>query len=467
MIDVGLVAVGSYISVIAAGIWLSALARRSERQRWAGRVGVWAAAARAAGLDDVRLTGTYRVANAVTARAGPHRVRIEGHYEDRSVAGTVVVVDSKCGLTLRPETVVSGIEKAVGPPELQIGDEAFDREVYVRGAPLVLRAVLDRDTRRLVRGLVRSDGAIGVPRGQVSIRDGEIRWTFAEQNAVFIERDIVRGMKVLVDAADRLACPATAEKLADNLAHDPEWRVRANIVALLAETFPNDPVTHTALVAACADERAEVQLAAARARGGEEGRATLVEIASRESCDDACASAAVRALRDDLPREPALAILGSALRTRRTQTARACLERLGRAGGREVVKPLAKVLALETGDQAVSAAAALGASQASEAEKPLVAALDHDDPQVRVAAAEALGRVGSPAAVLPLEEAAARHPQAHLRRVTRQAIAEIQSRLHGASPGQLSLAEGDAGALTLADDDASGRLSMAPPKDSK
>jgi hypothetical protein len=60
-----------------------------------------------------------------------------------------------------------------------------------------------------------------------------------------------------------------------------------------------------------------------------------------------------------------------------------------------------------------------------------------------VAAAETLGRVGSAAT----------------RQAARRAIAEIQSRLHGALPGQLSLAGEEAGQLSLASDPA-GQLSL-------
>jgi hypothetical protein len=63
--------------------------------------------------------------------------------------------------------------------------------------------------------------------------------------------------------------------------------------------------------------------------------------------------------------------------------------------------------------------------------------------------------------VLPLKEAAERFSRdAELSRATRQAIAEIQSRLPGASPGQLSLAGADAGQLSLTQADA-GQLSLA------
>ena len=87
---------------------------------------------------------------------------------------------------------------------------------------------------------------------------------------------------------------------------------------------------------------------------------------------------------------------------------------------------------------------------------------------MRVAAAAALGQVGSAAAVLPLKELGA-HGNATTseRRAARQAIAEIQYRAHGASPGQLSLAEGDAGALSLAGDDPAGRVSLAEKGEAK
>jgi hypothetical protein len=62
--------------------------------------------------------------------------------------------------------------------------------------------------------------------------------------------------------------------------------------------------------------------------------------------------------------------------------------------------------------------------------------------------------------VLPLKETAERfESDPDLSRATRQAIAEIQSRLPGASPGQLSLAGAEVGQLSLAQGDA-GQLSL-------
>jgi len=60
---------------------------------------------------------------------------------------------------------------------------------------------------------------------------------------------------------------------------------------------------------------------------------------------------------------------------------------------------------------------------------------------------------------VPLKEAEARAAGSAFSRAARQAIAEIQARLPGASPGQLSMASGEAGSLSLVEDER-GRLSL-------
>jgi len=62
--------------------------------------------------------------------------------------------------------------------------------------------------------------------------------------------------------------------------------------------------------------------------------------------------------------------------------------------------------------------------------------------------------------VLPLRELAEVANNPELRRTAQKSVATIQSRLTGASPGQLSLADARSGELSLADDDPRGRLSL-------
>jgi hypothetical protein len=88
----------------------------------------------------------------------------------------------------------------------------------------------------------------------------------------------------------------------------------------------------------------------------------------------------------------------------------------------------------------------------------MVEALRSPDGKVQEEAVRSLDRAGTAAAVVPLREAA--EQGGDLRFATRQAIAEIQRRLQGAAPGQLSLAVGEEGQLSLAGGEV-GDLSMA------
>ena len=73
-----------------------------------------------------------------------------------------------------------------------------------------------------------------------------------------------------------------------------------------------------------------------------------------------------------------------------------------------------------------------------------------------------LERVGTVAAVMPLREAAERVRE--LRRTAARAVGAIQARIEGASPGQLSLAAGDAGQVSLVEE-SRGRVSLPVPDD--
>jgi len=234
----------------------------------------------------------------------------------------------------------------------------------------------------------------------------------------------------------------------------------ANLLTLVAE-YPEHPATEPALRAGCADESDTVRARAAIALG-ERGRETLEEIA-RLTLDDDAGARAVAALGRHLPFDAVKEILGRALRLRLVETARACLEALGREGSPEAVGLTVKVMSIEKGALALAALQALAATGSPAAEAPLLATLDRSAPDLRLAAARALGRVGSVAAVLPLKEAEARHShEPGFGAAARHAIAEIQSRAGRATPGQLSLAAAEAGTLSLADEER-GRLSLKTP----
>jgi HEAT repeat protein len=349
-----------------------------------------------------------------------------------------LVIEGESGIGLRREAQVPLLEKAVRAREIEIGDAGFDGEVYVRGEPEILRAVLDDETRLSVRDLLRH--GVSTARGRVlapalvTVRDGNVvcETGFADAD---LRAELGSVLERLLGLARRLRPPADAvARLVENTAREPDWRVRVANLRFLMRTYPQHPGTRQALERALRDTQEDVQLEAALGLGGDQGRALLLEIASREWSGDTVAARAVAALQRDLPLERAQAILGHALRTRRVETARACIDALGSSGEAGVADLLARVLHVETG--------ALAA-----------------------AAARALGSAGTAASIAVLKEAAEHEPG--LSRAAREAIASIRARID-ATPGQLTLTHegGDAGQVSLAGDGTAGAVSVADPTSS-
>src|SRR5439155_6502015 len=337
--------------------------------------------------------------------------------------------------------------------EIQIGDEGFDDDFVVNGPHTFVRAILDADTRRQLSSLLTA--------ADLRVQGGRLQGDVPGRSSGTHEVQVARTVSLLLEAARRLQRPSDlVARLVQNALHDPVAKVRlANLLTLVAE-YPERPATERALFEACGDESDMVRVRAAIPRG-ERGRPILLEIASG-SLDDGAGARAVAALDEYLPSDTVSDVLRRALRLRQMQTARACQVTLARRG-EAAVRQVVNVLSIEKGELAIVAAEALAATGSPDAEAHLVAALSRNIPELRIAAARGLGRVGSASAVLPLKEAEARHAgETGFSRAAREAIAQIQERLTGASPGQLSLAAAEAGTLSLTEDER-GRLSLKDP----
>ena len=248
-----------------------------------------------------------------------------------------------------------------------------------------------------------------------------------------------------------------AGRLASNLASEPEPGVRRRTLLTLLREFQEAEATRGALRKARDDEDGEIRLRAGIGLGAD-GRDVLLGLAGGEGARGRHERALPwPRLGASLTLEEASELLKAALRTRRLETAKACLSLLG-SHGSGAVPTLAKVLLVEKGALGEAAAQALAATDDPAAEAPLVRTLGEGPKALRLAAAAALGRVGTRDAVAPLREAEAE--DAKLRGTARQAIAQIHARLAGAAQGQLSLAGAEAGQLSLAEGE-SGRLSLS------
>jgi HEAT repeat protein len=407
----------------------------------------WREAAKAGGFTVEETSGAWAGRAGVKAKDGPLKLWI-GHARGNQ-PGNYIVIEVAGPPGFYAVRIRSQSSERLAT-ETDTGDPLFDSKFFVSGPQRLVTALLDAETRRLLLRADQGSGLIEIAHGQLQVRIGPSL--------------ISSLLSLLRELCQRLTQPLdVVQRLADNARHDPEAGVRLRNLLLLARELPDDPRTGEALRAACSDAAPWVRLRAAEEIGAE-GRGIVLAFAESTEQDDLSVEA-ISFLGRDLPVERVRDILIQALRRRHLMTAHACLKRLGLNQDPADVELLAKVMAREESELAAAAAQALEALGSPAAEPALVLALQGKPPDLRVAAAHALSRFGSTAAVLPLKEAAERFPHdPDLQKATRQAVAAIQSRLPGASPGQLSLAGDEAGKLSLAQTEG-GELSIADEPD--
>ncbi|MGV8041999.1 MAG: HEAT repeat domain-containing protein [Thermoanaerobaculaceae bacterium] len=219
---------------------------------------------------------------------------------------------------------------------------------------------------------------------------------------------------------------------------------------MLLESFAENPETGEAMRRALADDDPSIRLMAARFLGAE-GSATLMALAGDPGVPQELAVAAVESLPEGVDLASLAPILDAAATAGRGKVACAAAAALGHLQNPEAGAVLAPHLASPDRAIAAAAARAIGESGDTSHTAALVTALAPGKGDLQVAAAEALARVGTVEAVAALHAAVAADPlDLGLRRAAAAAIAAIQSRLVGAAPGQLAVADGDRGSLSLA-----------------
>jgi hypothetical protein len=424
-------------SLLAGGV---AYYRSGQRHRIAARRAV----ASAGGLTQVAVDewGT------LTGRKGQLDVTISGYGDEGGSGARVVIGGALPDLWLARVGPGGRLWRALGPRDLEVGDPAFDSAVLLQGPPLEVRALFDATTRTAARAALGRFASLKVESG---------RLTAACDEAVGSgSRLAASDLQVLLDLGRRLRAPETPQSRLAQIAHaDPLDTVRAVALRTLTEIAPRHAETRVALRAALNDASPALRLQAARALG-DDGVATLLALADDLAAGDALSAEALAVLGDRCTVEQARPILQRAAVTGRTACAQAALAVVARGGAGEV-GTIADVLARSSEPIRAAAAAALGAIASPSAIAPLRSALRAESPAVAAAAARALGPFATAAEVAPLREAEARGGE--LGRAAREAIAAIQSRLTGATPGQVSLADREAGQVSVVDP-AAGRVTI-------
>jgi hypothetical protein len=399
------------------------------------------ALAQAAGLADPTVDGY----GSVIARDGALTIVISSGGNRRAhivsvngLAPELRIARAGRGSRQRDTPSAGGVE--VGDPEL---DPAV---VLWLGSPGLL-SLFDAETRARVRAEFAGTYDLRIAYGELVARLVRPAWGRGDA--------LETTVRSLVTLAHRLEAPAEpAVRLGRMATGDPLGGVRYRALLTLIQLFPQAPGTRDFLRVALLDPEAAVRLHAAKAVG-EEGKGTLRALAVDPRVDDAVAAEAIDVLGASFALADARAVAASAVGAGRVRTAVAAFSVVGRGGSGEV-PGVADLLSRTDGLVAVAAVRALAAIGGPSVEVPLVAALRAPEAVVAAAAAGALVTCGGVASVPDLKTAEGRGGD--VRRAARQAIAAIQARLTGASPGQVSLASAG-GEMSVADS-ADGRVSF-------
>ena len=475
--DVALLLVVTLVGGFAVGGTALRLAAWLSRRR--DLDGPWREAARRVGLLAVEPTD-----EGIGGWTGSLRVRLSRFEGANDTRGTRIRVSGPSvvdRLTVRAESLATGLLHRAGRGDVETGDVAFDRSVWVSGPETLALALLDAPTRASLASLVGgqlvrpgrlafwADGFLDGGLLQVDVHEvpPDERRALRPADEPEATRTLYLGgspdhlpeaLDAVLALARRLAPPPDVpRRLAENFRTEPEPAVRLRLLERLTSEHVSHPVATECLRAALEDPDADVRVRAA-VETGAAARPVLLAVARGEGALDATSARAIGILGASLSVAEATAVLRDALRLRKKETARGCLRALG-ARGAEAIAMLGRVLAVEREDVGEWAAEALAATGAPEAEPALVVALGAPDERRRAAAALALGRVGTVAAIPELRRL--EEEDAGARAAARQAIAQIRGRAAGAEPGQLSLAGGETGRVSLADAGEAGRLSLA------
>jgi hypothetical protein len=368
---------------------------------------------------------SHALAASLARAAHPLRTESRMFRDENDSPGVVALIRGlDPTFTLRTSGRTSG--------DVETGHIGFDDHFHVQGAAATVRARLDGPTRDALVTLSRR-----LRGGQLTVADGQLRAVVPEAYRMALADTADETFAQLAQVAHRLAEPVdVVTELAKSARQDPLSGVRVLYLRTLLREYPQDAELKALLREAVGDPDAAVRLEAATALGPD-GLPALNALVGDAAVEDDVGVRAAETLGQHLDAETARATLrrerAAATDDRRPATACACAAALGRAGD-----PQDETLLL-----AISR--------------------EHRDQSLRVAAVRALGLVGTAQAV-PSLAALADAGGGDLRRAGREAIATIQSRLKGATPGQLSLDPGAAGQVALTDNSA-GRVSDASAKE--
>jgi len=346
---------------------------------------------------------------------------------------------------IKPKGLLSGIEQFLSGNDVDTQDSEFDKQIAVSGDPVDATAVLDEQTRGLVRGLVNVLNA-RVERSDVTIELPHLIRSEAMLN------QYVSGAIAIAQGLAWKGSPAL-DHLLHNASFDSNAAVRLNNLKVMIAHYP---VAHQTLRAARQlindAQSPESQLTAAVFLR-REGLPTLAALATSIQLPGPIRVQALTSLASQVSVEETLAVTSRIVSLPADPiVVQAVSNILGSLPSQAALFLLLQLLKKADGGSVRPIATALGIRGEARAQTGLLNALE-DEPNVdnQIAIIDALGKLGELRVVeylLPFSKGVLQDYS--LKNSARRAIASIQARHGGGESGTLSITDAEEdGALSM------------------
>ena len=287
-------------------------------------------------------------------------------------------------ISLKTESLATGLVKTVGVTDPEVGDPEFDKRFYLQGSQEALLTALGADARAKLN---RPGLPPVIEDGWMTLRVADLV-THPDQLQKFLRR-----ATAVADSLDELP---PDEALFRNATGDPVWEVRRRSVSELQHRHPGSPLT-AQLGDALADDRhprARV-LGATLLRDGERAREVLRSVAFDANAPGEARLDGLLLLEDLGPEEDDADALWVVAQKGRLDALRACAVRTIAQLGRPLDVPrLIRASSMETPIVRVAACQAVTAIGGPDARELLVEGVTDPDPDVRLAAVQGLEQIG-------------------------------------------------------------------------
>ncbi len=201
--------------------------------------------------------------NTLTGQIENFGITVTQRNQDNNLSNTIELVYTLPGYEkwgISKENFFTKLQSHMGNPDVQIGDEAFDRECLLEGDATFLRSILNETMRSLIFSLHQISENFTINHSHIMV-DFKQNYADTPTKLERIIHQVVSTARILAGSQDLFT------RCLDNALHDSKSGVRMYNLEILKARFADRPETDAAIEAALTDAEQDLQVYAGILKG--------------------------------------------------------------------------------------------------------------------------------------------------------------------------------------------------------